>query len=401
MFQSVAKTIIIIIDSLGAGSLPDSFDYDDYDVNCLTNISEFIGELSLPYLAQLGFGNITYMKNIQRYHETQAFYGKIKPCSSGKEKLIAYWEIMGVITNMIPTTYTDEIPKDVLHQFSQVSGHNFLDGKFGKSSSVLEQKFDEHKKTKRPIIHASPDGSIQVLAHEEIITPEDLYKICFTLRKICDQHKIMRLIARPCSGKTQPKILFDKEKIFAMPIPYPGMMDILSIQDIDIYSVGRVSDYFNDIGFLDTYRTNNYLESLEQAASLLKKRENNQNSREIILVECNNNYEENNIDKATSYALFLEDIDSYLPIIQKNMHLEDILIIIGDQPADQTKENKIFTREYIPFLFFSKLFKPYDSGNLGIRKTFADIALTLADMYNLKLPHTQGSSFWQKVSSQI
>ena len=403
MYQSVAKTIIIVVDSCGAGSLPDSFHYDDYDVNCLSNVSELIGGLSLPCLSKLGFGNITYIKNVQRLHETEGFYGKISPRSSGKEKLIAYWEMMGVSTNITPTTYTDDIPEDVLHQFSQISEQKFLNGKFGSSYSVIKKKFQEHLTTKKPIIHAAPDGSIQIIAHEDIISTSDLYKLCFKIRKICDRHKIMRLVAKSCSGNSKPKILFDKEKVFPMPIPQPGILNALSARDIDIYSVGKVSDYFNDVGFLDTYRTNNYLENLEKATSLLLKREKNQQSREIIFVEYNNHYfdVDTGMDQITSYATFLEGIDSYIPVLKKGMQLDDVLIIVGDQPKDHTKKDKIFTREYIPILIYSKLFKPYDMGNLGIRKTFIDFAMTLTEMYGFESQYIQGESFWQKISSQL
>ncbi len=391
------------MDSLGAGSLPDSFDYDDYDVNCLTNVSEFVDGLSLPYLSQLGFGNITFIKNVHRLHETEGFYGKIKPRSSGKDKLIAYWEMMGVSTNITPTIYTDDIPEEVLHQFSHISEQKFLNGKFGSSYSVIAKYFQEHLETKKPIIHAAPDGSIQIMAHEDIISPVDLYKLCFKIRKMCDRHKIMRLVAKPCSGAGKPKVLFNKEKVFPMPIPELGVLDALSVRNVDIYSVGKVSDYFNDIGFLDTYRTNNYLENLEKAIFLLLRREKGQQSREIIFVEYNNSYfdVDTGMDKVTSYASFLEGIESYIPVFKDGMYPDDVLVILGDQPSDQTKEGKISTREYVPILIFSKLFKPYNTGSLGVRKTFIDFAMTLAEMYGFQLPYAQGESFWQKISSQI
>ena len=403
MDQGVAKTVILVVDSLGVGALPDSFDYGDHGVNCLTHVSEAIEGLSLPYSSSMGFGNITYIKNCARLHETEAFYGKIKPRSAGKEKLLAYWEMVGIITDIIPTVYTNAIPEEVLHQFSQIADQRFIGGRFASSISELTFEFEEHLKTKKPIIYPASDGAVHMMAHEDIVSPRELYQLCFKLRRLCDRHKIMRLIANPCSGEREPQALPDKDKVFAMPSPHPGVIGALSIRDIDIYSVGKVSDYFNDLGFSETYRTNNHLESLEKAVSLLTDRSHDGDQRELIFVEYGYDHSgaDTKTDPVTSYAAFLEGIESYIPVFKKNMNPEDILIILGDQPNDPTQEDKIFTREYVPIIFFSKLFKPYDQGSLGIRATLSDLAITLAEMYGFEMPFSEGESFWGKVSAQL
>ena len=401
--HSIQKTVIIIVDSLGAGALPDSLIYGGQDINCMSHTSESVEKFNIPYLGSLGLGKITYVKNGGRPYETKGFYGKISPLAPGLEKLIAYWEMMGIQTDIIPTTFhNEEIPEEIIHKFKVVSQYNLTGGRYEDCQTALQRENEEHQKNKSLIINTSFDGSVQILADTKVIPINDFYKACFSMRRICDQHKIMRLVAKPYRG-SPPEFLPEQEKVFAMPAPQPGILSALSIRDIPVYSVGNVSDFFNDIGFYETYKTGSYTENLEKGLSLLRNQNRNVSPREVIMVEYNHGYYNSKIDTdfITHYAAFIEKLDSFIPKFMDGMHNEDILMILGDQPKDPTVKNSIFTREYIPILIFSKTFKPYDIGNLGIRSTFIDVAMSIAEMYGFDIPYSLGESFWYKISSQI
>ena len=403
LFSSVRKTVIIVVDSLGVGPLPDSRSYSKNQRNTLSGVSQDIEKLNIPYLSLLGMSNITYIKGANRHHETIGFYGKIQPISAGLEKLIAYWEMTGIITQIIPSTFMGELPKEILHEFRQSTGKDFIGACYAPIHHTIYHEFDEHLETKKPIINVSPEGSLQIAAHVDAIYPEELYKLCFSLRRICDTHRIMRLTAKPFSGDQAPLLIKEKEKVFSMPVPQPGILDALSIRDIPVYTIGSISDFFNEIGVRENYKTKSYTQSLEASIELLKKKSEDDLSKEIIFVEYGFDYYDHKIemDKTIAYAAFLEDLDSFLPRFISVMHSRDILIILGDQASDPTQDEHVFTREYIPILIFSKFFKPYDIGYIGIRKTLADLALSLAEMYGFNMPYSEGESFWHKVSSQI
>ena len=403
LFSGVRKTVIIIVDSLGVGSLPDSRSYDEDRRNTLSGVSQKVEGLNIPHLSSMGLSNITYVKGADRHHETNGFYGKIQPMSPGLEKLVSYWEMTGITTQIEPATFMDALPEKILHEFKGSAGRDFIGAYYAPFHYTVYHEFDKHLKTKKPIINISPEGSVQIAAHVDVLHPEELYKLCSGLRMICNKYKIMRLAAKPFSGDRGPLIIKEKEKVFSMPAPQPGVLDALSKSGIPVYAIGRVSDFFNGVGIRESYKTKSYAQNLEKSIELLKKRGDDNSSKGVIFVEYGFDYydHETEMDRGTAYAAFLEDLDSFLPRLMGVMHSNDILIILGDQASDPTQNVHVFTREYIPILIFSKLFKPYDIGYIGIRKTLADIALSLTEMYGFSMPYFQGESFWYKVSSQI
>ena len=95
----------------------------------------------------------------------------------------------------------------------------------------------------------------------------------------------------------------------------------------------------------------------------------------------------NNVD---GYAKALEEFDSYIPEIIKNMKDDDMLIITADHGCDPTTPSTDHSREYIPILIYGKQVK--DNNNIGIRDTFSDISATILDIFGLK-PLQYGKSF--------
>ena len=53
-----ARAIVLVLDSVGVGELPDAASYGDVGSNTLGNTARAAGGLKLPNLGRLGLGNI-------------------------------------------------------------------------------------------------------------------------------------------------------------------------------------------------------------------------------------------------------------------------------------------------------------------------------------------------------
>lgn len=69
-----------------------------------------------------------------------------------------------------------------------------------------------------------------------------------------------------------------------------------------------------------------------------------------------------------------------LPEIIKTMDETDRLIITADHGNDPTTISTDHSREYVPLLYYAK---NKIGKNLGVRKTFSDVAQTIAHFYKV------------------
>ncbi len=81
------------------------------------------------------------------------------------------------------------------------------------------------------------------------------------------------------------------------------------------------------------------------------------------------------------YAEGLKYFDSRLPEIEGVLGEDDIVFITADHGCDPTYKGTDHTRECVPVLMFGKNTAEH---SLGRRKTYADIAETIAAMFGLE-----------------
>ena len=95
---------------------------------------------------------------------------------------------------------------------------------------------------------------------------------------------------------------------------------------------------------------------------------------------------------------YIENLDILLPRLMRSLNNNDVLIITADHGSDVDSQNAL-TREHVPVLFFSRQFKPTRLANLGVRRTFADVAETIARIYEIE-HHFGAESFYEEVNPQ-
>jgi phosphopentomutase len=90
------------------------------------------------------------------------------------------------------------------------------------------------------------------------------------------------------------------------------------------------------------------------------------------------------------YGKALEEFDARLPEVMEALGEDDLMIITADHGNDPTFEGTDHTREYVPLIVYSPRFE--QGQELPLRNTFADIAATVAENFNVANPKF-GTSF--------
>jgi phosphopentomutase len=116
------KLILIVLDSVGVGDLPDAEVYGDKGTNTISHIAQETGGLRLPHLAALGLGNITNINGVPRNKNAIGCFGKMAEASKGKDSTTGHWEIAGIITQQAFPLFPNGFPKKLLEKFLRVTG---------------------------------------------------------------------------------------------------------------------------------------------------------------------------------------------------------------------------------------------------------------------------------------
>ena len=112
------RAIIIVIDSMGCGAMPDHADFGDVaECNTLKNVCHFNNGLDVPVLEAMGLGNIGEFEGISKTSTPIAQYGILKEKSKGKDTTTGHWEIAGLVSEKPFATFPDGFPKELIDKF--------------------------------------------------------------------------------------------------------------------------------------------------------------------------------------------------------------------------------------------------------------------------------------------
>ena len=389
--SSIQRIILLILDSLGIGELPDAKEYNDEGSNTLNNIIRDRGSIHLPNLEAMGIGLIQGVEGLERVKNPIASYGRLAEASTGKDTFIGHWEIAGLIINKPFPTYPDGFPKEIMESFEKEAGLGFLGNKAASGTEIIKELGEEHIKTGRPIIYTSADSVFQIAAHEEIMPVERLYEICRIARGIADRHNIGRVIARPFTGAKGSFTRTERRKDFSLAPAGDTVLDKLKATGLPVTGIGKIGDIYGHRGLTHEVHTKDNMDGVDKTIDALKGVD-----KGLIftnLVDFDMLYGHRN--DARGYAMALEDADKRLPEIIGFLKGSDMFIITADHGCDPTTPSTDHSREYVPLLVYGKRLRP--GINLGTRKTFADIGQTIAEAFGIgRLGH--GDSFLRKLT---
>ena len=379
------RVFLIVLDSLGVGEMPDAAAFGDKDCNTLKRISAS-PEFCIDNLIKMGLGNIDGVNFLKKAELPSAAFARMTERSAGKDTTIGHWEIAGVVSDSPMPTYPDGFPSEILDEFSKKTGRGVLCNKPYSGTKVIADYGEEHIKTGDLIVYTSADSVFQIAAHEDIVPPEMLYEYCRIAREILvGDHAVGRVIARPFVGNYPDFTRTSNRHDFSVEPPKETLLDAIKSANKTVYAVGKIFDIFAGKGVTQKAFTTSNLDGIEKT---LKALDTDFNGLCFInLVDFDMLY--GHRQDINGYAKALTEFDRYLPEITSKMRDDDILVITADHGCDPGDNSTDHTREYTPLIVYGKSVKPI---NLGTRKTFADIAATVADYLDVDFK-CDGESF--------
>jgi phosphopentomutase len=373
------KLILIVLDSVGVGELPDAGVYGDKGTNTISHVAQQVGGLRLPNLAALGLGNITNIKGVSRNKDAIGCFGKMAEASEGKDSTTGHWEIAGIITRQAFPLYPNGFPKKLLEKFLRVTGCNgYLGNKPASGTEIIKELGDEHVHTGFPIVYTSGDSVFQIAAHQDVIPLERLYEICQKTREqvVVDEHRVGRVIARPFIGVTGNYIRTPYRRDYAVEPPAETVLDVLHANGVSTISIGKIDDLFSGRGLQEKIHIKSNAEGIEEIIKIGKTMQSGFLMANLVDFDMLYGHRQD----AKGYAKALEEFDAKLPEIQKCIGGNDILILTADHGNDPTDQSTDHTREYVPLLCYTRNGKK--NVNLGVRSSFADVGKTVAEFFN-------------------
>ena len=385
------RVFLFVLDSCGAGAMPDSESFGDIGVNTLRSCASS-PKLNIPNMVSCGLGNIDGLDFLGTVNAPVGAYGKLAESSMGKDTTIGHWEIAGIISpNPLPT-YPDGFPEEILEPFKQATGRGILANCPMSGTEVITKFGEEHVKTGDLIVYTSADSVFQIAAHEEVVPIDKLYEYCHIARKLLQgKHGMGRVIARPFVGDAVNGFKRTSNRHdYSLEPPKDTLLDVIKANGLDSIAVGKIYDIFAGKGTTEhVYNTSN-ANGLEHAMHYADQ--NFHGLCFINLVDFDMVYgHRRDID---GYALALNEFDQWLPKFMEKLGDEDLVMITADHGCDPAyTATTDHTREYIPLLVLGKKVKPV---NLGTRTGFDRIAATIAEVLGVQMD-TVGESFASEI----
>lgn len=394
------RVILIVLDGVGAGELPDAPKYGDASSNTLGNLARAFRlkagrTLRLPNLEAWGLGTITSIEGVAALApgKGEGAYGRAAEQSLGKDTTSGHWEMAGLVVDKAFATFPEGFPAAVVEHWvreNQLPG--VLGNKPASGTEIIEELGTEHLKTGKPILYTSADSVWQVAAHEQAFGLERLYAVCKSARRLCDGLQIGRVIARPFVGDPATGTPFKRtyhRKDYAQLPPAPTYLDELEQQGIPTVGIGKISNIYAGRGVPENLDTEGNADGLRVLLEVLETRGNGLIFCNLIDFDMLYGHRRD----VHGFALALEEFDQAIPELKRRMGPRDLLIISADHGNDPTFRGTDHTREYIPVLAWSPGQKSGGALDLGIRDSFADIGATLAHGLTGKASRLTGTSF--------
>ena len=365
------RVFLIVLDSCGAGQMPDCAMFGDRDCHTIKRISTS-DKFSCENLRKMGIGNIDGLDFLGTVENPTARVARLAERSMGKDTTIGHWEIAGIVSENPLPTYPNGFPQELLDQFTMRTGKRFICNMPYSGTDVIRDFGEQHMKTGDLIVYTSADSVFQIAAHENVVPIEQLYEYCRIAREIlCGEHSVGRVIARPFTGEHPFKRTANRHDFSLEPYG-KTVLDAIIEQGQTVYAIGKIFDIFAGRGVSYKVFTHSNAEGMDLTLDALDHDFTGLCFTNLVDFDMLYGHRQD-ID---GYANAFAEFDKWLPSFTEGMGDDDILIITADHGCDPGDIHTDHTREYVPCIMYGKNIKP---GNLGTRMTYADIAATVAD----------------------
>ena len=380
------RAIVIVLDSVGIGELPDAARYGDEGSDTLGNIARHV-PLRLPNLAGLGLGALVAAPGIPRVAAPAGAFARMAERSPGKDSVTGHWELMGLVLDEPFPLFPDGFPPAIMDEFERRIGRGTLGNKAASGTAIIDELGEEHRRTGRPIVYTSADSVFQIAAHEDVIPLAELYRMCEVAFDIVSvRHGVGRVIARPFVGERGAFRRTANRHDYARTPTGDTLLDRLTAAGVPVVAIGKIRDLFAGRGISRSTPTTSDAHGVDVLVEEMGRVDGGLIF--VNLVDFDVQFGHRN-DPA-GYAANLERFDAALPRVLAGLRAADLLVITADHGNDPTTPSTDHSREYVPLLATGAMVAA--GCDLGVRATFADLGQTLAEGFGVP-PLAHGTSF--------
>jgi phosphopentomutase len=384
------RVVLIVLDGMGIGALPDADRYGDAGSNTLGNVDRVV-PLKIPVLRSLGLSRVAGLHAADQDPPPRGACGRMAEASPGKDSVTGHWELVGLVLDRPFPVFPHGFPDGVITEFERRIGRGTLGNRAASGTLVIEELGPEHLRTGHPIVYTSADSVFQIAAHEEVIPVAELYRFCaIAYELVTEGLGVGRVIARPFRGAPGHFERTPNRRDFALPPPSRTLLDRLVEAGHPVVGIGKVDDLFGGRGLSSAVHTMSDDEGVEAIASAMREVD-----RGLIfanLVDFDTVYGHRN--DPVGYAANLERFDARLADLLGRLRAPDVLVVTADHGNDPTTPSTDHSREHVPVLMCGHQIRA--GVDVGLRSTFADLGQTLAELFGLD-PLQNGRSFLARV----
>lgn len=372
------RIFLIVLDSFGIGNAPDAASFSDEGANTLKSVSSS-AEFCAENMIRLGLSNIDGVDCLQKDAVPNGSYGRMVEASKGKDTTIGHWEIAGIISKTPLPTFPNGFDKEIIEKFEKAVGRKVICNKTYSGTQVIKDYGEQHLKTGELIVYTSADSVFQIAAHEDIVSPQQLYEYCKKAREILvGKYAVGRVIARPFAGE-YPFYRTKNRHDFSLEPPENTILDSLKENGYDVISVGKINDIFAGKGITEFYLTKDNSDGMKTTENISRRKFNGLCF--VNLVDFDMLYgHRRDVD---GYAKAIAEFDVWLGKFIETLLDGDEIIITADHGCDPLFKGTDHTRECVPVLIYKKNMK---SKNYGTVESFDFVARTVAEYFGIEYP---------------
>ena len=391
------RVFAIVLDSLGIGAMPDSRRFGDVGVDTFGHILERMGTLDIPNLQKLGFLNLHCGGGMSGAERPLGRYMRMAEASNAKDTMAGHWEMMGIKTESPFHTFTDTgFPPELIAELEKRCGRRVIGNKSASGTAILEELAEEEIETGAMIVYTSADSVLQICGNEETFDLQNLYRCCEIAREITlsrEEWRVGRVIARPYVGKKKGEFKRTSNRHdYALKPTGPTALNAMKDAGLDVIGVGKINDIFCGEGITETHHSDSSVHGMEQTIELCGKDFHGLCFTNLVDFDALWGHRRN----VEGYGREIEKFDRNLGVLLERLREDDLLILTADHGNDPAYTGTDHTREYVPFLAYSK--KMAEGGPLPEADSFAVIGATIAENFGVSMPEgTIGHSLLERL----
>jgi phosphopentomutase len=382
------RVIVLVLDSVGIGALPDAATYGDEGSDTLGHIAAQV-PLHLPLLRSLGLDRIAVLGGVST--PTRGAFGRMAEVSAGKDSVTGHWELMGLVLDRPFPTFPAGFPPELIAEFERRIGRRTLGNVVASGTEIIERLGPEHVATGKPIVYTSADSVFQIAAHEDVIPVGEQYRICdIAFDLVARGHGVGRVIARPFVGAPGAFTRTANRHDYALDPSGETLLDRLTRDGVGVTAIGKIGDLFAGRGIARSLPTSSDADGVATLETVMSD-----TSAGLIFanfVDFDTLYGHRN--DVAGYAANLERFDEHLTRVLPGLRERDLLVVTADHGNDPSTPSTDHSREYVPVLAVGPGVRP--GTDLGTRASFADLGQTIADNFGVG-PLAHGTSFLEDI----